>query len=516
MSPRPFLSSDTLDRVIPYIVSGLVLIVGLVIIAPYAVGVFHDDGAYAILARSVAEGNGFRFLHLPGEPAAIHYPPGYPLVLAALWKVAPRFPANVAVLLSANAVFLAVAAWGTYRYSVRVLEWRPWAGAVIALVSTLSLPMLLLASILVSESMFVAMLLPMLLVAESIVDRHRPKWQIAVFGIGCGLLALIRTHGLSLPLAVVLLLLWRRRLIDAALVGVGAVITIAPWQVWQASHGPDLPAALQGSYGSYSAWFAAGLGHDGFLTRTVSTNAREIASLLGARFAIVESPVVMTVAAVAAPILLLIGAWRMFRRGPVIVAFAAIYLAIVMIWPYAPWRFVFGLWPVIIILLGESVRHSLAGARKRRPIDLAISGVAVVVAAGVLVRETATYRERAWSAPARVATPQTLPSMFWILRNTRESAVIASEASELVYLYTGRKSVPVMPFNAEEYGVPRSLELDGAGVRAVVGTLPVNFVTSISRDLRMAASQVDFGASRPALILVDTLSGGGGVFRVDR
>ena len=50
--------------------------------APYTVGVFHDDGVYALLARSIASGEGFHHSHLAGAPAATHYPPLYPLLLA--------------------------------------------------------------------------------------------------------------------------------------------------------------------------------------------------------------------------------------------------------------------------------------------------------------------------------------------------------------------------------------------------------------------------------------------------
>src|ERR1700730_2310570 len=67
---------------------------GVLIIDGAPVGVFADDAFYVLLARSVAEGQGFRFLNLPGSPAATHFPPGYPLVLAGLWRVAPSFPAN--------------------------------------------------------------------------------------------------------------------------------------------------------------------------------------------------------------------------------------------------------------------------------------------------------------------------------------------------------------------------------------------------------------------------------------
>src|SRR5438132_657505 len=48
------------------------------------VGIVHDDAMYVILARSLATGHGFRFLNLPGMPAATHFPPGYPAFLALI------------------------------------------------------------------------------------------------------------------------------------------------------------------------------------------------------------------------------------------------------------------------------------------------------------------------------------------------------------------------------------------------------------------------------------------------
>ncbi|MBC7671395.1 MAG: hypothetical protein H7247_03150, partial [Polaromonas sp.] len=35
----------------------------------YLVGVFHDDGVYALLARAIASGDGFHYTQLPGAPA---------------------------------------------------------------------------------------------------------------------------------------------------------------------------------------------------------------------------------------------------------------------------------------------------------------------------------------------------------------------------------------------------------------------------------------------------------------
>jgi len=93
-----------LDRLLPVFAAALAVAVALWASSPYAVGVFHDDGVYAILGKSIATGQGYRFLHLPGAPAATHYPPGFPLLLALVWKIAPNFPDNVPAFLFANAL----------------------------------------------------------------------------------------------------------------------------------------------------------------------------------------------------------------------------------------------------------------------------------------------------------------------------------------------------------------------------------------------------------------------------
>src|SRR5579863_6257137 len=84
------------------------LSIALATVSPYVVGSFQDDGIYVILGRALATGAGYRYLHLPGMPAATHYPPVYPALLAILWRIAPHFPENVVVFERANAVLLGV------------------------------------------------------------------------------------------------------------------------------------------------------------------------------------------------------------------------------------------------------------------------------------------------------------------------------------------------------------------------------------------------------------------------
>ncbi len=77
-------------------VGGLAIAVGLAVVDALPVGVVADDSFYVILARALASGEGYRYLNVPGHPAATHFPPGYPALLSLLSLVVP-FPASIIV-----------------------------------------------------------------------------------------------------------------------------------------------------------------------------------------------------------------------------------------------------------------------------------------------------------------------------------------------------------------------------------------------------------------------------------
>src|SRR5690606_32694246 len=118
------------DRLVPLLLAALTASVAIWAIAPWPVGVFQDDGIYTILGKALASGEGYRYPNLPGAPPATHYPPGYPLFLALLWRVAPVFPSNVAIFTFANVGFLTAAVLGAWHYGRRQLGMSSWvAGA---------------------------------------------------------------------------------------------------------------------------------------------------------------------------------------------------------------------------------------------------------------------------------------------------------------------------------------------------------------------------------------------------
>src|SRR5438045_2728178 len=74
-----------------------------------------DGAGYAVLGRALATGRGYRELDHPDEPRHAHFPPGYPVALAVLGRLAgPSTPAAHALSLACT-VAATLAAWCWFR-----------------------------------------------------------------------------------------------------------------------------------------------------------------------------------------------------------------------------------------------------------------------------------------------------------------------------------------------------------------------------------------------------------------
>ena len=63
---------------------GGLLILGYALLGflrPYAAGTLADDGVYLAVGKALAEGLGYRNIHLVGSPLNTNYPPAVPLLL---------------------------------------------------------------------------------------------------------------------------------------------------------------------------------------------------------------------------------------------------------------------------------------------------------------------------------------------------------------------------------------------------------------------------------------------------
>ncbi len=471
---------------------------------PYVVGVWHDDGVYALLGRAIASGQGFHYTQFPGAPAATHYPPAYPLLLAAVWRLAPSFPDNISAFLAVNAVLVGLAALGMSRFLSRRLGWRDDAATGVALVASLTTPVLALSGAVLSESLFLAACWPALAISERAAAHGASRRDVVAAGAVIGALMLVRTHALALALALALVLTTRRRSRDALLVIVAAFVVVLPWQLWATFAGPRVPALLEGAYGSYLGWFAAGVREGGipFLAATARLNLSELWLLAQDRVVVANAAFPRILATTILLVLVAVGAWALSRRAPVTAWFLAAYLAIVVVWPYTPWRFLWAVWPLVLLCAAAGAwwlwRES-SPSRARALVALVIA----LPALGMLRTEWRAYETRAWAAPALQAGAQITPVVAWVGRNTAPSDMVLAEGEQVVSLFTGRRAGPTASFSAREYVVPRSPTASTAELRMMIAHASPRYV------LPLAPAQLDaaraLAGERPGLAPVATL-----------
>jgi 4-amino-4-deoxy-L-arabinose transferase-like glycosyltransferase len=439
-------------RTIAAIAALVVLVVAIASITPDPIGIFWDDGVYLLTAKALAAGEGYRYAYLPGAPPAIHYPPGFPLLLAALIRLTPAFPANVALLKLLNPLFLALGTYGTARLGARMLRLGEVPVAIAVAICALIAPVLVLTNVLLSESMFFALLTWTLLGTEQAVSEGGTRSAL-VAGARCALLALVRTVGGVMIPASALALWWRGRRREALLLLAASALLLAPWQVWvwAAAHG--FPDELRGSYGPYLEWVVNGYRRDpSLLPAVIAKNAADLWRAFGIVFAPRLPHAVQMGAAFALLAAFGAGLASLARRAPTLLLFLLAYGAIVLAWPYNPERFFWAIWPVAGLVLVAAAHDAGGWLAPRWPAAPRL----VVVGVALLLAGEASYAARGlaggWAgAPQHAMTERLWPLVQWSVTHAGERDVVASDAHVIIALYTGHTTIPVSVLTPAEH-----------------------------------------------------------------
>jgi hypothetical protein len=484
------------ERLLVFGIAAVVLLVAVLTITPWPVGAFQDDAIYTVLAKSLATGEGFRLINLPGSPNNTHYPPGYPLVLAALWKLWPSFPDNIVLFKFANAFFLAAAAVGTYVFGRR--QWRlvPWQATITALLGTLSVVVLLITGVVLSEPLFLALLLPSLLLSERAASTGDVRTAVYA-GLLLGALSMVRTLGVFAIPAAGLIMLWRGHWRAMLALGFASALFIVPWQLWVGAHQGEIAHPLVGKYGSYGAWLVEGYRAGGwsFARDVVVRNAQDIDSTISYMLFPVQAAWPRAIAFVGALVFLVAGTKRYGRNAPVTLGFLACYMLVVMLWPFEPNRFLIAIWPLWLPLLGFGI---VACWRVAMPNALRLPwrAVVVVVAAGIgggyLWYNGIGYSRKWWTAVQRNAGERARPTAEWVARNTSPDDIIATDDDLIIYLYTERQSVPTSTFTAAERVRPLTAAEDLVAVEEIFDAYrPSYFIVGSAAGQRSARALLD-------------------------
>jgi hypothetical protein len=409
------------------------------------VGVFYDDGIYLALARSLAEGHGYRLLYLPGQPGAVHFPFLYPLFLAGLWKIAPSFPSNVTLFKGANALLLGGFATLLVLYLRRRLGGRTWAWAALVAASATVLPLVIVGTVLFSEPLFLVLLVAACWVGDAAREapsRRRTFALALLAGLLAGAAALTRSLGIAAAVAVPLSLLLARRPRAAALAALGAVACLAPWWLWVAAHHAELDPALVANYGTYTDL----LSQAGWASLSPASLA-DLARPLGA---VALAPLHGWLRfAVGVPALAILGAGfvPLLRRAPALGWALLGYLAVIMPWPVRPDRFLWAVFPVLAVVFALGAARAWGGVSRLRPSAArvgrwAVAATVVAVLLGYGYFQVRGYRRGDATHLQDTISAGFVPALPFLRDSTPADAVIAAEDEAHIWLYTGRRAVP--------------------------------------------------------------------------
>jgi hypothetical protein len=401
----------------------------------HLVGVFYDDGLYAGLAVALGHGLGYVHPHLPGTPAAVHYPPLYPLLLAPLFGLlsvgAAAFAAKVLNLLLA-AFGAALVAWYATRVNLLGDRAPGWLAAALVAASALSMPVLAIQAVLFAEPFFGVWLATAVILAHAPPARWWSTTAAALAGVAAALALLTRSLGVAAGAAIALYLLVVRRAawvdVLAALAAVG--VAAAGWGAWVVRHSSGIDPALAMNYGSYFETVRqAGLG---VFRASARDLPRPLADLV---FGGLPTPLYYLLGAIALAIGLY-GLARILPRSPI--GFTLIfYFAILVLWPFPPDRFLWAVLPWLVLVWAAGALSLLDRPALRLPVLV----VAATMVAGYGWREARGLVGRWWGLTASQISDNFRELLPW-LQTLPAGSVLATDDEALVWLYTQRPAVP--------------------------------------------------------------------------
>ena len=444
-----------------------------------AAGLMVDDGWYILLAKSLAQGTGYRMISSPTPDVVPLYPAGFPALLSLVFRISPDFPQNVWLLKCVSIAAMFGVGLLAYAYA-RVRELSRELAALVAVAVTITPAFVFLAtSTVMSECIYTLVQLATIVMIHRSVEV-RSASRARLFTVGAALTAagsvLIRSAGLGLVLASGMWLvkerLWRR----AVVFGAVAALCILPWMLYARAHAPTAAEqALHGgsivySYGEqiWMRWagdpasgtvtlqdiparvgvnivdvFARGMGGIFLpeLLRGPAESGEEMVALGGAAGlgygSMGGASATMGISLVLSAVVLLGFVQSARTRITVTEILIPVVLVIIVVWPFWTFRFLVPLAPFLFFYLVVGIR-TVASISAVRIALLCMIGLHVSDHARYLleVRDAESSARVSWLVQAR----ETEDVLAWVADHAGEG-IIATTNPALVYLRTGHKTV---------------------------------------------------------------------------
>lgn len=389
-----------------------------------------DGAGYAVLAKSLAQNQGYREIDHPDAPRHAHFPPGYPLALSLIWRVTGPSALSAHVFSFACAIAATLAA---HRWFLTI--YRPRVALLLGLALAFNWTWQRTAGSIQSEPLF--LLLEMLsLLAAGWASRRPGLLSGLLLGALLAACALTRQVGIALALALVVDLLPRglRSTAIAACLSFGVFMT--PWVLWLVSVREHTQASLLTPHGLPKRILTQSLFYLQRLPDSLTGPFVEIGTVFQHRPAITT---LVNIWAVIATSLLLLGCFRAvkaprFRRAGLNVLAT---LALLLVWPFTEaGRFLIPVVPCLLVVAVEALAF-LAASRNRKPPRVLAAILMLAAAVPYSTYSLATNRAKA----QRDTHADFDAACGWIDRQASNDGPVLTQHPAELYWQTGRQAL---------------------------------------------------------------------------
>jgi hypothetical protein len=476
-------------------VAALVLAAGIYSLRlDHVAGLIVDDAWYIILARALAQGDGYRLISSAVAEILPTVPPGFPALLSLVYRINPAYPDNLVWMkLMSFAAIAGLAAACRYDF-IRHRGLAPAHATLLVLVTVLTPSLVFLAtSTVMAECVFALAQVAAVILVERVTRRAPDDYQSAALaGIAVGAAMLIRSAGAAVFIAAVAYLLLARRSKQAAACTAVALVCLLPWTVYARIHAPtpDERLAHGGTIAfSYQQLLTVGRLGDPLggsasavqLARRAAQNvggvaARDLGAVVvpalyrgpvesgqelvsiggpqGGSMGVARQTVIVSLVLSA---IVIIG-WLTTPRERIAMPGLLLAASVAMMAPVGgqTFRYLVPLAPYVFLFLWRGLRSGVAA----RVALLCVLGFQLLDHAEYIrLKHTATVE---WISEA----DEMAALMAWMSTNLTEPGDVAATNPGLVYLATGRRAI------ASGFAERNWSRWKAAGVRYVVSTLP--------------------------------------------
>jgi hypothetical protein len=432
-------------------------------------GLFHDDGIYTVVAKSLYQGDGYRIISVPSAPPQTKYPFLYAYLLSWIWAIAPAFPQNVGVLKTLNVAILVAIFFIGVVYYQRSFPGSSIGAIVFAVVICTNPIVFTFTDYVVSDLLYVLLALGALTICSGYIRAFSRARQLTLLlAVISGLACLTRLAAVPLAFAASVQAFMSCRWKGLAYVIAGVFLFIAPWLIWVSLWQHHAPDSLLGYYSAYDLSSTKLAEHGTWFVRqriVILSNARYLLDSFDFLYLL---PLLPGLGFLVAP-LTAAGMIASARREDAFNwCFFLSSVGILLIWPFQPTRYVAPLVPLLVMFLFrgmqvvqrwiESIRREfiLKGLLAKIawfPALLILLLNAVWLSGYLLIGDERSTRG-VYGSRLSYGWRGFEETFAWIRNNTQADALLATAYDPMYYLYTGRQAIRPALHRSASYFYP--------------------------------------------------------------